>query len=154
MLLGHFQPRAILTHSIITQGTVSLHYFVLVMATAQQTRISLVDKWFWWYTRLACLKGSQLGAFISIDHSVLLPWIQTSILKTWNCFHNKSKRIMWVYILFGKKGRRVFTLFKSIFLRYRSFSNARRFYGKKRKIWKGNRYSTKIFQVETKCGVR
>ena len=35
-----------------------------------------------------------------------------------------------------------FALFKSIFLRNRSFSNARWFYGKKRKIGKGNLYLT------------
>ena len=37
-----------------------------------------------------------------------------------------------------EKRRRVFALFKSIFLRNRSLSNARLFYGKKRKIGKGN----------------
>ena len=42
-----------------------------------------------------------------------------------------------------KKGRRVLTLFISIFLRNRSLSDARWFYGKKkRKIRKGNLYLT------------
>ena len=41
-----------------------------------------------------------------------------------------------------RKERRVFALFKRIFLRNRSLSNARWFYGKKRKIGKGNLYLT------------
>ena len=41
-----------------------------------------------------------------------------------------------------KKKRRVFALFKSIFLRNRPLSNARWFYGKKCKIEKGNLYLT------------
>ena len=41
-------------------------------------------------------------------------------------------------IALEKKRRRVFALFKSIFLRNRSLSNARRFYSKKRKIGKRN----------------
>ena len=43
---------------------------------------------------------------------------------------------------YGGKRRRVFALFKSIFLRNRSLSNARWFCGKKRKIGKGNLYLT------------
>ena len=41
-----------------------------------------------------------------------------------------------------KKGRRVLALFISIFLRNRSLSDGRWFYGKKRKIGKGNLYLT------------
>ena len=41
-----------------------------------------------------------------------------------------------------KKGRRVLAYFISIFLRNRSLSDARRFYGKKREIGKGNLYLT------------
>ena len=41
-----------------------------------------------------------------------------------------------------KKRRRVFALFITFFLRNRSLSNARGFYGKKRKIRKGNFYLT------------
>ena len=41
-----------------------------------------------------------------------------------------------------KKRRQAFTLFKSIFLRYRSLNNAKWFYGEKRKIWKVNLYYT------------
>ena len=41
-----------------------------------------------------------------------------------------------------KKSRRVFALFKNIFLRNRSLSKGRRFYGKKRKLGKGNLYLT------------
>ena len=36
---------------------------------------------------IVILKGSQPGVFMSIGHSVLLPWIQTSLSKKiWNCF--------------------------------------------------------------------
>ena len=45
-------------------------------------------------------------------------------------------------VLWKKKRRRVFALFKSIFLRNRSLCNAGWFYGKKRKIGKGNLYLT------------
>ena len=54
--------------------------------------------------------------------------------------------------------RQVFALFKSIFLRNRSLSNVRLFYGKdqkKRKIGKGNLYLTKhrFSRNKNQCGV-
>ena len=52
-----------------------------------------------------------------------------------------------------KKRRRVLALFISIFLRNRSLSDARWFYGKKRKMGKGNLYLTKNRLIETKCAV-
>ena len=45
-------------------------------------------------------------------------------------------------IVLRKIKRRVFALFKSIFLRNRSLSNARLFYDKKRKFGKGKLYLT------------
>ena len=51
----------------------------------------------------------------------------------------KGKIIIWAYS-FVKKRRRFLALFVSIFLRNRSLSDARWFYGKKRKIGKGNLY--------------
>ena len=50
-----------------------------------------------------------------------------------------SKRIIRPYS-FEKKRRQVFALFKSIFLRNQSLSNASWFYNKKHKIGKGNLY--------------
>ena len=52
----------------------------------------------------------------------------------------RIKRIIRANSFAGKKSRRVFALFKSIFLRNQSLSNAGWFYGKKRKIGKGNPY--------------
>ena len=45
-------------------------------------------------------------------------------------------------VLWKKKRRRVLALFISIFLRNRSLNDAKWFYGKKRKIGKGNLYLT------------
>ena len=57
-------------------------------------------------------------------------------------------------IALRKKGRRVFALFNSNFLKNRSLSNAIDF-TIKLKIGKGNLHLTKIdYKVETKCGVR
>ena len=64
-----------------------------------------------------------------------------SYLKNLKLFSIKSKRIIWAYS-FVTKRQRVLTLFISIFLRNRSLSDARWFYGKKRKIGKGNLYLT------------
>ena len=49
--------------------------------------------------------------------------------------------LFWAYS-FVKKRRRVLALFINIFLRNRSLSDARWFYGKKRKIGKGNLHLT------------
>ena len=62
-----------------------------------------------------------------------------------------GETIIWAYSFAGGKTTG-FTLFKSIFLRNRSLSNAKWFYGKKRKIWKGNLYLTENY-VGTKNGV-
>ena len=55
-----------------------------------------------------------------------------------------SIRLKYLFepIVLQKKRRQVFVLSKSIFLRNRSLSNARWFYGKKHKIGKGNLYLT------------
>ena len=52
------------------------------------------------------------------------------------------KELIEPIVLWKKKSRRVFVLFKSTFFRNRSFSNANWFYSKNRKIWKGNLYLT------------
>ena len=54
--------------------------------------------------------------------------------KIWNCFQLECKWIIWAYNSFAR--------FKRIFLRYLSLSNAKWFYGKKRKIWNENLYLT------------
>ena len=54
---------------------------------------------------------------------------------------NESKKIIGAYSLREKKATG-FALFKIIFLRNQSLSNARWFYGNKRKIVKGNLYLT------------
>ena len=66
------------------------------------------------------------------------------------CYHEfklrylKNQKLFSIRVkeLFEPKRRRVFALFKSIFLRNLSLSNARWFYGKKSKIGKGNLYFT------------
>ena len=60
-------------------------------------------------------------------------------LKNQKLFSTTVKALFEPTVL-RKKRRRIFALFKSIFLRNRSLSNARWFYGKKRKIGKGNLY--------------
>ena len=63
-------------------------------------------------------------------------------LKNLRLFSIRVKELFELIVLRRKKRRRVFARFKSIFLRNRSLSNARRFYGEKRKIGKGNRLLT------------
>ena len=75
-----------------------------------------------------------------IGHNVLLHWIQTSLSQQPEIVFSWNKRINWAYSFVGEKSRRVFALFKSTFFRNQSFSNARWFYSKKCKIWKGNLY--------------
>ena len=80
------------------------------------------------------LKASHLGAF-AIGHNGLVPWIQTSLSYKQKIVFNKSKKKKkkkYLSLLFcGKKRRRGFALFKGIFLRNQSLSNARWFYQKK-----------------------
>ena len=64
-----------------------------------------------------------------------------AIFKTWKLFSIRVKELNEPIVLW-KKRRRVIALFISIFLRNLSLSNARWFYGKKRKIGKGNLYLT------------
>ena len=77
-----------------------------------------------------------------------------AILKKTEIVCNKNKRIIWAYS-FAKKRRRVFAFFKSIFLRNRSLSNSTWFYGKNRKIEKGNLYITEnwLSRNEMWCAV-
>ena len=65
-----------------------------------------------------------------------------SYLKNLKLFSIRVKELFEPIVL-RKKRRRVFALFKSIFLRNRSSSNARWFYTKKVQIEKGNLYWTK-----------
>ena len=62
--------------------------------------------------------------------------------KNLKLFSIRVKELFEPIVLRGKKRRRVLALFKSIFLRNRSLSNARRFCDEKRKIGKGNLYLT------------
>ena len=87
------------------------------------------------------VKGSQLDTFYPWA-IVLLPCIQTKLSWKPEIIFSKSKRIIWALYSFVKKRRRVLALFISIFLRNRSLSDARWFYGKKRKLGKGNLYLT------------
>ena len=89
---------------------------------------------------LSCLRGHNLVLF-SIGHNEVLHWIQNSLSQQPEIVFSWNKRINWAYS-FVKKSRRVFVLFKIIFFRNRSFSNANWFYSKNRKIWKGNLYLT------------
>ena len=63
-----------------------------------------------------------------------------SYLKNLKLFSIRVKELYEPIVLWRR--RRVLALFKSIFLRNRSLSDARWFYGKKRKIGKGNLYLT------------
>ena len=62
-----------------------------------------------------------------------------TILKYWFFFSIWVKELLEPIVL-RKKGRRVFALFKRIFVRNWFWSNARWFYGKKHKIGQGNLY--------------
>ena len=90
------------------------------------------------------LRGHNWVLFSPIGHSVLLPWIQTLLSLKPEIVFKWNKRICVPIILWKKKKKkiRVFVVFKIIFLRNRSFSNARCIYGKKCKIGKGNLYLT------------
>ena len=59
------------------------------------------------------LRGHNWVLF-SIGHSVLLPWIQTSLSYKPEIVFKWNKEIIWTYG-FVKKSRRVLALFKSIF---------------------------------------
>ena len=63
-------------------------------------------------------------------------------LKNLKLFSIGIKELFEPIALWKKKRQQGFALFKSIFLRNQSFSSARWFYGKKRKIVKGNLYLT------------
>ena len=93
-----------------------------------------------------------------------------AIIKTWNCFQLKSKNYLSLQFCEKKKPTGfcfwfcfcflflfLFCfVFLSIFSGNRSFSNARCFYGKKRKIMKGNLYLNEIWfsRNEMWCGGR
>ena len=87
------------------------------------------------------VKGSQLGVFC--PWAIVYCYIEFKLryLKNLKLFSIRVKRIIWACSVMNKS-RWVFALFKSIFLRNRSFSNGSWFYGKKRKIGKGNLHLT------------
>ena len=94
------------------------------------------------------------GCILPIGYCVLLNTLNSNfaILQAWNCFQLEL-RIIWAHN-FAKKKRRLFALFKSIFLR-----NARWFYGKKKKkkhakLGREICIQLKIYEAEMKCGVR
>ena len=64
-----------------------------------------------------------------------------------------EKEILWKLLSsVAKKRRRVFALFKSIFLRNRSLSNAWWFYGKKQKKWEGKSvFNWKLIKWNEMC---
>ena len=83
-----------------------------------------------------------MNAFCTQTNSVLLSWIQTSLSSKPEIVFNRSKIIIWAYS-FAKKRRRISALFISIFLRNRSLSNARWFYGKNLKMGKKSVFNWK-----------
>ena len=87
-------------------------------------------------------KGVTTRCISPIGYSVLLPWIQTfAILRTWIVF---NWRKICEPIDLWKKESNEFKLFRRIFLRNWSLSNARwfLFYSKKCNFCKGNMYLT------------
>ena len=91
--------------------------------------------------------GVATWCIFPIGYSVLLPWIQTSLSEKSEIVFNLSKGISWAYS-FAKKKRRVFALFEKPIFEYAS-----RFYGKKRKIGKGNLYfsENRLSRNEMRC---
>ena len=66
------------------------------------------------------------GCILPISFSILLPWIKLHYLKNLKLFSIRVKELFQPIVFLGGGGkRRVFALFKSIFLRNRSLSNAR-----------------------------
>ena len=51
----------------------------------------------WGVKRIKKLKGSQLDEFCHIGHTVLLPWIQTSLSYLWGQQINKYLNILEIY---------------------------------------------------------
>ena len=74
----------------------------------------------------------------SLTKEEKIPWVTRD--HAWVPTHMGLTTNFWTSIV--KKRRRVLALFISIFLRNRSLSDARWFYGKKRKIGNGNLYLT------------
>ena len=115
--------------------------------------------------KLSLIKGVTTGCILPIGYkSALVPLIQTLLSLKYEIVFNKSKRVIEPIVCKNKikqnktkktnkqnksknknknkKNRRGFALFKRYFLRNRSLSNARWFYGKKHKIGKENLYLT------------
>ena len=94
------------------------------------------------------------NSILKIEFSCIFDWnmfensifkIEFSILSGFFPHRNLYRLIFQSFVLreyFYKKRQRVLTLFKSIYLRNRSLSNARWFCGKKCNIGKGNLYLT------------
>ena len=89
-------------------------------------------------------KGSQMVHILPIGCSVLLPWFKLHSFKKQKLFSGKE--------LFEPSFRRwLFALFKSIFLRNQSLSNARWFYGKKTQL--GREICIKLKSIKLKRNV-
>ena len=94
------------------------------------------------FFRIAKFKGSQLGAFWLYAIVYCYHEFKLRYLKNQKLFSIRVKELFEPIIL-RKKRRRVFALFKSMFLRNRSLPvMLGDFYDKKRKIGKGNLYLT------------
>ena len=87
------------------------------------------------------LRGHNWTHFVHMLQCTVTPNSNFAILKKLKLISIRVKEL-FEPIALGKKGDGFLALFKSIFLRNRSLSNARWFYSKKRKIRKGNLYLT------------
>ena len=107
------------------------------------TKVALFYTIFWMRLGSTELRGDN---YMLLAHRPYVVYcyleFKLSYLKNLKLFSIRVyKRIIWA-CSFVKKRRRVLALFISIFLRNRSVSDARWFYGIKRKIGKGNLYLT------------
>ena len=87
-----------------------------------------------------CLRGHN---WVHFAHRIVYCYVEFKLLylKNQKLFLIRVKEL-FEPISSAKKARQVFALFKSIFLRNRSLSNARWIYDKRRKTGKGNLYLT------------
>ena len=99
-----------------------------------------------WLLVLCLSEGVTTGCFFPISHSVLLPWIQTSLPKSLKLLSIRIKELFYLIVL-QRKSQCVF-VFSRAFCRETPLSNTRWFYGKKktqtskRKIEKGKLHLT------------
>ena len=97
-----------------------------------------------WTCCFFLIKVSQVAVY-TIGHIVPLPWMQTSLSQKSELLLSLERNI-WAYACVEKR-RRVFALFKSVFLRYRSLSKFRWFYGRKQKKLEGAVFNWKLIKM-------